>query len=354
MSGRHCEHCGSPLESDHAFCGKCGKITKVGLKALTQREKTRRILLQLDLAFESGRLSKKAYEEKKARYVKRLAQIEIEESVAYANPPHLPWRGIVWYLILTFVLVFASVFLVWRAVGEGYETVWLDQWYLFFFSLTGPAVYLTWMYRHDKFEREPAYFLASILGWGAFAAFLSFLGNSLFDRIGLGMAWLSPPIVEESLKAIGVYFMAMNPEFNDSLDGMVYGFAAGVGFAWIENFFYIVYVYEGDIMAGLFRVFIFSFGHGVYTAFTGRALGVSKIKRGYVKPTDLIPGLILAMVAHGWYNSMLIPINNILSLVIWLLVTDGLFTLLLYTFVRKAWKQERLWLYDQGLAPKGQ
>jgi len=274
----------------------------------------------------------------------------------YANPPRVPWYKIVWYLAASIVLVFLSIFLVWNFIGEGFETVWLDKWYLFAFSLTGPAIYMRWMYRNDKFEREPVYFVALILGWGAFAAFLSFLGNGLFDAVGLGYPWLSAPLVEESTKAVGVYFMAKSPEFNDSMDGMVYGFAAGTGFAWIENFFYIVYVYEGNLIAGLLRVFVFGLGHGLYTAFMGMRLGEAKVKRGHVKRSDIIPALIPAMLAHGWYNSYLIGIFDLPalpSLIIWLLATHGLLTLVLIYYVRRAWRQERLWLYDRGLAPTG-
>jgi RsiW-degrading membrane proteinase PrsW (M82 family) len=230
----------------------------------------------------------------------------------------------------------------------------MHKWYLFAFSFTGPALYLTWMYRNDKFEHEPFYFLILILGWGAFAAFLAFVMNSALDAVGLGITWLTAPIIEEFLKAVGVYWMAKHQEFNDSLDGMVYGFAAGMGFAWIENFFYIVFVYEGDLIAGLLRVFVYSFGHGVYTAFTGRALGLAKVRNGYVRPGYLLPGLALAILGHGLYNSFLIPIVNLQSLLLWISMTDGVFTLLLYHYIAQAWEQERQWFYDRGSAPTGQ
>lgn len=385
MAPPRCRRCGFyPLTNDYAFCPNCGEPTKSGAKTLDKREKIGRILLQLERAAQSGHVSQDRYESQKSKYLNRLAEIEgklpsnrvaaapsiasipppppdwpkgdIRGSVMYANPPRVPWYKIVWYLAASIVLVFLSIFLVWNFIGEGFETVWLDKWYLFAFSLTGPAIYMRWMYRNDKFEREPVYFVALILGWGAFAAFLSFLGNGLFDAVGLGYPWLSAPLVEESTKAVGVYFMAKSPEFNDSMDGMVYGFAAGTGFAWIENFFYIVYVYEGNLIAGLLRVFVFGLGHGLYTAFMGMRLGEAKVKRGHVKRSDIIPALIPAMLAHGWYNSYLIGIFDLPalpSLIIWLLATHGLLTLVLIYYVRRAWRQERLWLYDRGLAPTG-
>jgi RsiW-degrading membrane proteinase PrsW (M82 family) len=208
------------------------------------------------------------------------------------------------------------------------------------------------MWRADKFEREPLYFVFLILGWGMFAAFLSMIGNSIFDEIGLGAAWLGAPIVEESMKAIGVYLMAKSPEFNDSMDGMVYGFASGMGFAWAENFFYIVLIYKGNLTWALLRVFIFGLGHGIYTAYTGWAIGRAKVKKGYVTLGDMKIGLAMAIIAHGLYNSDLIQVDNYVSLAIWVLLTLGTFILILYALIRRSWAEEKKWLYDAGFAPK--
>ena len=380
-----CRECGAPITAENYFCGNCGAPTSEGLHILAQRDKSRRILRQLDLAYQAGKISQAKYEAEKRTYLVQVTGLEVPvyktsaepssapmgtnasdkgiplpkdtvRSVVYANPPPLPWRGIVWYVLAAAFLFFASVFLVFYRIGGTYEWVWLHQWYLLAFSFTGPVIYLTWMYRNDKFEREPLYLLALIVGWGAFAGLLSFFGNSYFSSIGLGFSWLSAPLVEESMKGIGVYVMSKNLEFNDSLDGIVYGFAAGAGFAWVENFFYIVYVYKGDLLSSLLRVFVFGYGHGLYTALTGRLLGEAKVRRGYTQTSDLLRGLIPAMLAHGFYNSYLIEVfgfPQFESFLVWLLLTHGLVTVVVYAYIRRAWVQERSWFYDRGLAPTG-
>jgi RsiW-degrading membrane proteinase PrsW (M82 family) len=211
---------------------------------------------------------------------------------------------------------------------------------------------MIWMWRSDKFEREPIYLVFLIVGWGVVAGFLSLIGNSVMDAIGLGAAWLSAPLVEETAKAIGVYFIAKNPEFNNPMDGIVYGFASGMGFAWAENFFYIVLFYEGDLMWSLLRVFIFGFGHGIYTAYTGWALGRAKVKNGFVRPGDLKLGLAMAMLAHAIYNSDFFAVDSFESLAIYLVMTLGVFTLILYGLMIKARSDEKKWHYDDGYAPK--
>ncbi len=379
MKQKVCGNCSSPLADQSIFCGQCGSITAYGTSLLAKRAKIKSVLKQLNKEYRSGKITERTYKTRRARYLKKLEEInsvlpdkgaviikpqprdktktkeppeKVQEKVIYANPPPLPWPSILSYLAAAALIVVFSLTLIWGFVGEGFETVWLDQFYLLMFALVGPVLYILWMYRTDKFESEPLYFVVIIFGWGAFAAFLSFIGNTLFDVAGLWLPWLSAPIVEESFKAVGVYLMAKHPEFNSPMDGMVYGFAAGMGFAWMENFFYIILAYEGDLFMSLLRVFIFSLGHGVYTAFIGWALGVAKVRKGYVQKRDLIPGLALAMFAHGWYNSDLIPVVDLSSLALWLILSDGIFIALLYALIRRAWREERLWGYDRGLAPK--
>ena len=379
---RFCQRCQGPLNEGDYFCGNCGLPTRLGLKYQETSEKLNLSLSQLERSYQTGHLSKEKYEAQKAKYgeeysrlmaeisAKRPAVLQnastptpqitgepenpgVKNTVIYADPPQLHLHDAVGYLIAAVVIIGVSLYFTWGYIGEGFEFIWLDQWYLLAFSLVGPAIYLFWMWRADKLEREPIYLVTLILGWGVFAAFLSLIGNGIFDTIGLGAAWLGAPIVEESMKAIGVYLIAKSPEFNDSMDGIVYGFASGMGFAWAENFFYIVLMYEGDLMFSLLRVFIFSLGHGLYTAFTGWWLGRAKAQKGYVTPGDLRPGLIMAMIAHGLYNSDIIQVDSLEGLALWVLLTLGTYSVILFALYRKSLSDEKKWHYDDGYAPKG-
>jgi RsiW-degrading membrane proteinase PrsW (M82 family) len=379
---RFCQRCGGPLNEGDYFCGNCGLPTRLGLKYQATSEKLNLSLSQLERSYQTGHLSKEKYEQQKAKYgeeysrlmaeisAKRPAVLQnapgptpqlvgsepdnpgVKNSVIYADPPQLHMHDAIPYLIAAVVIVGASLYFTWSYIGGGFEYVWLDQWYLLAFSLVGPAIYLFWMWKADYLEREPVYLVLIILGWGVFAGFLSLIGNGIFDSIGLGAAWLSAPIVEESTKAIGVYLIAKSPEFNDSMDGIVYGFASGMGFAWAENFFYIVINYQGDLMFSLLRVFIFGLGHGIYTAFTGWWLGRAKERKGFVTLGDLKPGLLMAMVAHGIYNSDIIQVDSLEGLAMWVLLTLGTYTVILFAMYRKSLSDEKKWHYDDGFAPK--
>ena len=130
-------------------------------------------------------------------------------------------------------------------------------------------------------------------------------------------ASLIAPIVEECVKAIilVVLFLAYKREFDNVLDGVVYGAMVGLGFACVENVLYLVDAAYDGVPAGgapqigsmfslwLLRAGLFGLNHSMFTAFTGAALGLARsLKRRWER--GLVPalGLGVAMILHGTHN----------------------------------------------------
>ncbi len=103
----------------------------------------------------------------------------------------------------------------------------------------------------DLFEREPLSLMVGAFLWGAIAVFpLALATNNAFIELwlklfgpGIGIGWLVaiiPPPVEEILKFLGVVtiFLIARAEFDDVLDGFVYGALVGLGFQITEDMFY--------------------------------------------------------------------------------------------------------------------
>ena len=88
---------------------------------------------------------------------------------------------------------------------------------------------------------------------------------------------------------------------------MVYGAAAGAGFAGLENFWYltemIIYQDYPAFLAILVRSTT-AFGHIAWSAVAGRSLGLAKVLKGKTELVDLIPGLILSILLHLLWNTM--------------------------------------------------
>jgi protease PrsW len=179
----------------------------------------------------------------------------------------------------------------------------------------------------DRYEPEPAGFLAIAFGWGAAVATLVAYGvntgaAALFDRWGLPeslVAVLVAPFVEESMKALGpaLLLLLIRREFSGITDGIVYCGLSAVGFAMVEN---ILYLGGHGYAAGaeqygratgaqmliaifIVRIFLTGFAHPLFTSMTGIGLGISaRAVDKRVRVLAPIAGLLVAMMLHGTWN----------------------------------------------------
>jgi RsiW-degrading membrane proteinase PrsW (M82 family) len=179
------------------------------------------------------------------------------------------------------------------------------------FTIAGyavPVIVLAYIVRSDVFEREPLAIVAYCFGWGAFSGILAGILNELITGPFLGAGGAG--FIEEPLKIYGVYMIAkssrLGNEFNDHLDGIIYGAAAGAGFAGLENFWYITEMVLNNAYPALFAVFIRSITgvmHICWSAIAGRSLGVAKATKGYIERNDLLPGILVSAVIHFAWNT---------------------------------------------------
>lgn len=170
-----------------------------------------------------------------------------------------------------------------------------------------------WWYADYK-EREPLRVLVTLFLWGMLAALMAIGINSimgvLFGLLGVGFftAFLVAPLVEETFKGSGLLIFAGHHEFNSVEDGIVFGFTIGMGFAFIENWLYLIQNPMGADMFGwlflfLLRSIVFSANHGVYTAITGAIIGYL-IERKFAFPAlGLLIGVPVAAFFHAMHNS---------------------------------------------------
>ncbi len=120
-------------------------------------------------------------------------------------------------------------------------------------ALVVPAVYVVYMYDVNQWEDQPVAVVVGALGAAAALAvgftFLwhaGILGNDLapvdIDGTESGIRWTSflvlvllVPIVGEVLKQVGPILLARLPAFDDMIDGLTFGVAAGAAFAAAET-----------------------------------------------------------------------------------------------------------------------
>ncbi|MCX6772769.1 MAG: PrsW family intramembrane metalloprotease [Candidatus Micrarchaeota archaeon] len=177
-------------------------------------------------------------------------------------------------------------------------------------------------YFEKREELKPLRFFAGIFIWGMFAAFCSLLvssylvgmlsGSDLLPYAGIIAIMFIAPIVEETMKGLGILGMSGHHEYNDTLTGLLLGFTCGVGFAFMENWFYFsAKTNPFDVglatwgMLVLYRSFFNSLAHGCFTAAISAPIGylrsIPSLKR-YAR-LAFVPALFLAISIHILFNT---------------------------------------------------
>jgi RsiW-degrading membrane proteinase PrsW (M82 family) len=189
-----------------------------------------------------------------------------------------------------------------------------------------PALFFAFiLYWLDRYEKEPKLLLGGVFLWGAIvAAGSAFIINTFLD-IGVYLFtqsdWVTEfaggsiiaPFVEEILKGMAVFivFLVFRKEFDSILDGIVYAGVAALGFAAIENSYYI-YNYgfkesgwQGFIFLTFVRVILVGWQHPFYTAFTGIGLAAARLTRNsFGKLVYPLLGLSMAIFTHAFHNTL--------------------------------------------------
>jgi len=136
----------------------------------------------------------------------------------------------------------------------------------------------------------------------------------------------------------------MRNEFDDVVDGIVYGAAVGLGFNYLESISYMTNIYSifapegaGGVAAGVQwygrQVLGLFFGHATYTAFIGAGVGIARQLPGMrQKVTAIVAGFIVAIAGHFAWDAWaaLFPTDTTVFVIVEIhlrtLILEGPFT----------------------------
>lgn len=93
-------------------------------------------------------------------------------------------------------------------------------------------------------------------------------------------------------------------EFDEPMDGIVYAVSAALGFASIENGFYLITAYMEGIVEQVFwtRALLSVPAHALFSSMWGYALGMTKFSENPKNQNLIYKGLALAMLFHAMFN----------------------------------------------------
>lgn len=95
-------------------------------------------------------------------------------------------------------------------------------------------------------------------------------------------------------------------EFDEPFDGIVYGVAVSLGFATIENIFYLI---ANGIEHAMTRALLPVSSHALFGVIMGFYFGKAKFSEGN-KAIWLILSLVLPFILHGFYDFILLSQEN--------------------------------------------
>ncbi len=193
--------------------------------------------------------------------------------------------------------------------------------------------------RIDRNEKEPWRLVLAAAAWGAIVATSLVVWaetvwqlsaqRSLVPGPGLdaSLAFMAG-IIEEVAKGLAVVllFLVTRDDFDDVVDGIVYGAAVGLGFNFMESVGYMTNLYSifapeglGPTAAGVQwyarQVLGLFFGHALYTAFIGAGLGIARqLPRLRQKVLAVLSGFLIAIAGHFSWDAwaQFFPISNTL------------------------------------------
>lgn len=245
-------------------------------------------------------------------------------------PPHVRKVGAPLAVILALGTITALILILATAADPGGTVVGFT---LATTAMVGVLCCYLWL---DRWEPEPPRLLLMAFLWGAsVAVLLSLVFSQIFEQTFGGdgdkpspvTVALGAPLVEEAAKGLFLVIMMTGRrqrELNTLTDCLVYAGLTALGFAWVENIFYIgsAETLPGSLAVAVMRLAIAPFAHPLFTTMTG--IGVYYALNQRSRPAKFIcvlVGYLAAVAMHGlWNGSALFGFHTYLDVyVFWMM-----------------------------------
>jgi protease PrsW len=182
-------------------------------------------------------------------------------------------------------------------------------------------LFLIFLYLLDNFKLVRFNILIICVLWGILSAALATWLNTRtalwLDLDFNSLSKYAAPMIEETLKALVIFYLISSKRIGFMVDAAIYGFAVGAGFALVENIYYLFY---GQVNHQLGVWIIRGFGtalmHGGCTALLA-AFMIGRIARSGKALGVGVQGMLIAVLLHAAFNQFLLtPLVQTLAIMI--------------------------------------
>ncbi len=189
------------------------------------------------------------------------------------------------------------------------------------FAFVPVCLFLASLLYIDSYKLVKMPRLVRIIVAGGIAAMASYAINQkivevfLLDRRTL--TYYVAPAVEELLKLVPVLFLLRTKRIGFVIDAAIAGFAAGAGFAVIENLYYLSVLTDPNLGFWVVRGFGTAVMHGGVTAIAAMITKALHQRRENESLALALPGFIFAFMIHSLFNRFLVsPLISALAVTI--------------------------------------
>ncbi len=188
----------------------------------------------------------------------------------------------------------------------------------------------------------------------AAAGLIGFFLASAINRAVLSLGWLArediiryaAPVIEEILKGLILLYLVRRPNFTYFVEGAIYGFAAGMGFAIAENWQYVLAAKDAGLAVAVGRVLSTNLIHAATTAVLGIALGLARFERGFRAMLVGLAGLLVAILMHMAFNNLVTRVKSGILLIYAAACGLGAAGLIAVA-IKRGLKEEKVWIEEK-------
>jgi RsiW-degrading membrane proteinase PrsW (M82 family) len=216
-----------------------------------------------------------------------------------------------------------------------------------------PLVFLYGVQKLDKFGTGKMTFHVISLIFGVIAYLLAAQINPFLIEAG----WASrseviriyAPILEEILKSLILIYLIQRADFNFIVDGVIYGFGVGIGFAIIENYEYVLGHPEIALTVALARVFSTNLIHATSSGIISAGLSYRRSDVSWKGWAVILLGYLFSIGFHIAFNTMV----SLGTFLIFAVLFGAVGAALIWYVIRRGLNLQKLWVAEKlGVADR--